>query len=90
MGGAHIQHVPCQGTNYPRRPWFYGGVVDVITAPDSATHAATIAIQVEGANDIITAAQVNGAPWSSTGIKAIIPFQQRNIGKNHSSPQPTR
>ena len=35
--------------------------------------AAQAAITVEGAGDIVAAAVVSGAPWSSTGRKSIIP-----------------
>lgn len=45
----------------------------VLTAGDSADDTATIAVHVEAANDIITAAAVSGAPWSTTGAKAGIP-----------------
>jgi hypothetical protein len=47
--------------------------VDVNTAFTSAAGTATIAISVEGANDIISAAAVSGAPYSTIGRKAIIP-----------------
>lgn len=50
-----------------------GGYVDVTDTPDSADSTATIAIHVEAANDIINAAAVSGAPWSTTGRKDIIP-----------------
>lgn len=49
-----------------------GGVLDVITALDSGG-AATAALQVQAANDVINAAAFNGAPWSTTGEKDIIP-----------------
>lgn len=45
------------------------GVVDVTTILTSGG-AGTMALQLEGANDLITAAAVSGAPWSSTGRKA--------------------
>lgn len=43
------------------------GVVDVRTA---LTGSGTGALQLEGANDLITAASFGGAPWSTTGRKA--------------------
>lgn len=49
-----------------------GGFVDVITPPTSGG-AGTAAIQVEAANDIVLAAAVSGAPWSTTGRKSVIP-----------------
>jgi len=51
-----------------------GGFVDVNTKFDSdATDAGTIAISVEAANDIISAAAVSGSPYSTIGRKAIVP-----------------
>jgi hypothetical protein len=34
---------------------------------------ASVAITVEGAGDVVAAAAISGAPWSTTGKKAIIP-----------------
>lgn len=34
--------------------------------------AGTAAVQIEAANDTITAAAVSGAPWSTTGRKSVI------------------
>lgn len=51
-----------------------GGFIDVNTKFDSdATDAGTIAISLEAANDIISAAAVSGAPYSTIGRKAIVP-----------------
>jgi hypothetical protein len=49
-----------------------GGFVDVVIAPTSGG-AGTLAIQVEAANDIVAAAAVSGAPWSTLGRKSIVP-----------------
>lgn len=49
-----------------------GGVLDVTDALDSGG-AATGALQVNAANDVVNAAAYNGAPWSTTGVKDIIP-----------------
>ncbi len=48
-----------------------GGYVEVDTLLTGA--AATVAITVEGAGDIVAAAAVSGAPWSTTGRKSVIP-----------------
>lgn len=61
------------GVTIPDDAIVVGGFVEVNTAFDSADDTATVAISVEGANDIITAAAVSGAPWSTTGRKAIVP-----------------
>jgi hypothetical protein len=44
----------------------------VSTALDSGG-SATAALQVNAANDIVNAAAFDGAPWSTTGNKDIIP-----------------
>jgi hypothetical protein len=48
------------------------GYVEVNTAATSGG-AGTLAITVEGAGDIVAAAAVSGAPWSTTGRKSVIP-----------------
>jgi hypothetical protein len=49
-----------------------GGLVEVDTAVTSGG-SATVAVQVEAANDIVNAAAISGAPWSTTGRKSVIP-----------------
>ena len=62
------------GVTLPIHAIVVGGFVDVNTKFDSdATDAGTIAISVQGANDIISAAAVSGAPYSTVGRKAIVP-----------------
>lgn len=48
------------------------GFVEVDTVPTSGG-AATVAVKVEGAGDIVAAAAISGAPWSSTGRKSVVP-----------------
>lgn len=50
-----------------------GGWVEVSGTPTAVSGTPTIAIHVESANDLVTAASVLGAPWSTTGKKAITP-----------------
>jgi hypothetical protein len=50
-----------------------GGYLDVTTGFTTGS-AATAAITVEAANDIVSATVVSGAPYSTTGIKAVIPI----------------
>jgi hypothetical protein len=61
------------GVKLPIHAIVVGGFVDVNTAFTSATNAGTIAIHVQAANDIISAAAVSGAPYSTIGRKAIVP-----------------
>ena len=50
-----------------------GGFMDTNTVFTSTNSTATIAVHVVAANDIQTAAQINGTPWSTVGRKAITP-----------------
>lgn len=62
------------GVTIPIHGIVVGGFIDVNTAFTSdATNAGTIAIHVQAANDVISAAAVSGAPYSTIGRKAIIP-----------------
>lgn len=62
------------GVTLPIHSIVVGGFFDVNTAFTSAGgNAGTVAISVESANDIQTAAAVSGAPYSTIGRKAIVP-----------------
>lgn len=61
------------GAYIPAGAVIVNSFVDVIVAPTSGG-AATIAISVEGANDIVNAAAISGAPWSTTGRKNALPL----------------
>lgn len=56
----------------PSGSYIVSGVLDVQTLFTTGT-AATAALTVEGANDIVSATVVSGAPYSTTGNKSIIP-----------------
>lgn len=62
------------GRTIPDNGIVLGGFVEVATTLTSATDAATVAIHVEGANDIVAAIAINNVanPWDA-GRKAIIP-----------------
>jgi hypothetical protein len=49
-----------------------GGYIEIDTGFTTST-AATMAVQAEAANDLQTATVVSGAPFSTTGRKAIVP-----------------
>lgn len=57
--------------NLPSGTWVLGGFMNVETAPVGA--GASIGITTEGAGDVVAVAAIAGAPWSTTGKKAIIP-----------------
>jgi hypothetical protein len=59
-------------TAVPTNAIVLGGFVEVDTALTSGG-AATVAVKVEGAGDIVAAAAVSGEPWASTGRKDVIP-----------------
>jgi hypothetical protein len=56
----------------PKGAVVMGGYLDVLTILASGG-APTAALQAEAANDVVNAAAFNGAPWSTTGRKSIIP-----------------
>lgn len=71
-GGA-VSTIPLIGaTLIPSGSVILGGFLEVTTVPTSGG-AATIAIQIEAANDTVNAAAISGAPWSTVGRKSIIP-----------------
>lgn len=53
----------------PSGAYVYGGALDVLT-PFTTGSAATAALSVEAANDIVAATVVSGAPYSTAGVKA--------------------
>jgi hypothetical protein len=56
----------------PSGSYILSGVLDILTA--FTTGAAAVAgLQVEAANDIVASTIVSGAPYSTTGLKSIIP-----------------
>lgn len=60
------------GGNIPNGSVIMGGYIEIDTGFTTGT-AATMAISIEGANDLQTATVVSGAPYSTTGRKAIVP-----------------
>lgn len=71
-GGAVSTIALMGATNIPSGATILGGWLEVVTVPTSGGPA-TIGVQVEGAGDVIAAAAISGAPWSTTGRKSIIP-----------------
>lgn len=70
-GGA-VGTINLGAPQIPANALILGGVVDVITPPTSGG-AGTLAISSEGAGDLVAAAAVSGAPWSSAGRKSVVP-----------------
>lgn len=71
VNGGGTGTIAMTGDSLPVNAVVIGGVMDVTTA---ITGGATVAIQLQAANDIISAAADSGAPWSTTGLKAIVPI----------------
>lgn len=71
-GGAVGDIDLTKSASIPANALILGGVVEVDVVPTSGG-AATVAIKVEGAGDIVAAAAISGAPWSTTGRKSVVP-----------------
>ena len=62
------------GNEIPAGSVITGGYIEGDTLVTSASGStATIAVSSEGASDLQAAAVTSGAPWSTTGRKAIVP-----------------
>ena len=73
VDGGAVGTIPLIGaTAIPSGATILGGFLEVVTPPTSGG-AATIALSVEGAGDLVAAAAISGAPWSTVGRKSIIP-----------------
>jgi hypothetical protein len=77
QGGA-ISTIPLEsapgdntGNSIPPGAYILGGFLEVDT--QVAGSGASVAISSEGSGDLVAAAAITGAPWSTTGRKAIIP-----------------
>lgn len=66
--------------NLPAGVWVIGGFMNVETAPVGV--GASIGVTSEGAGDVVAVAAIAGAPWSTTGKKAIVP--KRNTPESTS------
>jgi hypothetical protein len=51
----------------------WDGVVDVITPLEGGAGATAAVSTAQSANDLITAAEITGTPWSTAGSKALVP-----------------
>lgn len=60
------------GNDIPLGALIVGGFVEVDTALTSGG-AATVAVNSQAAGDLVAAAAFDGAPWSTTGRKDIVP-----------------
>ena len=72
IGTIVLRGSGANGGSLPNGAVVEGGYIEIDTAFTTGT-AATMAIQIEAANDLQTATVVSGAPYSTTGRKAIVP-----------------
>lgn len=72
IGTLTLRGISGQGNTVPADSVILGGYLYVITPPTSGG-AGTGAIGIEGAADVVAAAAVSGAPWSTGGNKSVIP-----------------
>ena len=70
--GGLVSTITLTGDALPANAIVIGGFMEVLTLLAAGLNA-TGALQLEGAGDLIAATVISGAPWSSTGRKAIIP-----------------
>ncbi len=71
VDGGAISAINLHGEDIPADAVILFGYMHVKTAPVGS--GASIAVHVEAANDIISVAAISGAPWSTTGLKSIVP-----------------
>lgn len=60
------------GAELPAGAVILGGFLDVIT-PLTSGGAATVSVNAEAAGDLVAAAAIAGAPWSTAGRKSLVP-----------------
>ena len=71
QGGAQGD-ITLAGEPLPRAAIVWDGVVDVITALAGVGASAAVSTS-QSADDLIASAAISGAPWSTTGSKALVP-----------------
>lgn len=74
VDGGAVSTIPLRSDSgpIPSGSYVVGGLLDILTG--FTTGAGAVAgIQVEAANDIVASTIVSGAPYSTTGLKSIIP-----------------
>lgn len=72
VDGGAVGTITLRGQAVPSGATILGGYVEVAT-PLTSGGAATAGLQAEAAGDLVAAAVVSGAPWSTAGRKSIVP-----------------
>jgi hypothetical protein len=78
-GGA-VGDIVLAGEPLPKNAIVWDGVVNVITPLTGGASATAAVSTAQSANDLITAADITGAPWSTTGLKALTPVGSAATG----------
>ncbi len=73
VDGGAVGTINLRGPRLPSGFVVLDSVVEVLTAPTSGGAATLAATTGEAAGDIVAAAAISGAPWSTTGRKAGTP-----------------
>lgn len=72
VDGGAVGAITISNSTIPAGAYITHGFVEVDTACASSA-SGTLAIHVEAADDIVAGTAVSGAPWSTTGLKSIVP-----------------
>jgi hypothetical protein len=68
LDGGVVGDIALRGDTIPSGAIITDALINVDTAVTSGG-SATVALKVEGSADLLTAAAISGAPWSTTGAK---------------------
>lgn len=72
VDGGAVGSIVIGAEKIPVNAVILGGLVEVDTAV-AGNAGATVAVEVESGGDIVAAAAITGAPWSTTGRKSVVP-----------------
>jgi hypothetical protein len=72
IGSITLRSSTINGNSIPAGSVITGGYIEIDTLFTTGT-AATMAINLESAGDLVAATVVSGAPYSTTGRKSVIP-----------------
>lgn len=72
VDGGAVGDIELASDEIPANALVLGGVLEVDTALTSGG-SATVGVKVESAGDIVTAGGIGTAPWSTTGLKDVVP-----------------
>jgi hypothetical protein len=71
IGTITMRSLGEMGSSIPSGAIIKNGLLQVLTAVTGT--GASVALQAESAGDLVATAAISGAPWSTTGMKTLIP-----------------